>query len=467
VLQRQEYTEFAHEEETSFLQISHVLDLLRRRAWYFIVPFILLLGAGSVLTFAWPARYLAQGKILVSSQEIPKDLVRPTVATLANERIQVIQQRIMTRDNLLALNRKFHLSTGWEGAIKGTDIVDFIRQRTQINPLELSLPSERKDAIAFTVGFDYENPLIATKVANELLTMILGEDVRTRTNFAAETTKFLERDVDRIEGQLRSIDAAIVIAARSPKVTIAESDEAKELAALKAQLVTMRAVYADSHPAIRALKRKIEALEKSNAGPTALTPAATPASTPSQGATPGTATQQFATADGNPTVAGLVALGLDALQTKRASLKDELNTATQKLAAARLGESLERGQHSERLEVIEQPTVPTKPVSPNRPKIFAVVAAFAMLASAGILVGSEALNPAVRRSADLASLIDSHLIVAIPNIYTNADLRRKRRRILLWVSFAILLIAGAAATVYFVLPPWDILFQKVVTTVFG
>ena len=49
---------------------------------------------------------------------------------------------------------------------------------------------------------------------------------------------------------------------------------------------------------------------------------------------------------------------VDTLLTQRIGTRQELNVATQKLAAARLGENLERGQHSERLEVLEQPTLP-------------------------------------------------------------------------------------------------------------
>ena len=112
----------------------------------------------------------------------------------------------MTRDNLLALAKKFNITMGWQGLVSGSETVDFIRERTQIKPLEASLQGERKQAIAFSIGFEYENPQTATRVANELVTMILNEDVRTRTGFASETTKFLEREVKRLEDQLSSIN---------------------------------------------------------------------------------------------------------------------------------------------------------------------------------------------------------------------------------------------------------------------
>src|SRR4029078_6792640 len=85
---------------------AHIFAIIKRRALYFLIPFMLVSAIGAVVALAWPATYRAEDKILVQSQEIPSDLVRPTVVSLANERIQTIEQRVMTRDNLLAIANK-------------------------------------------------------------------------------------------------------------------------------------------------------------------------------------------------------------------------------------------------------------------------------------------------------------------------------------------------------------------------
>src|ERR1700757_1057704 len=102
------------QDQGQFVSLACMLDVLKRRLYYFIIPFLLILTIGALITAAWPAKYLSQSKILISSQEIPTDLVRPTVATLSNERIQYIEQRIMTRDNLVMIAKKFNLSMGWQ-----------------------------------------------------------------------------------------------------------------------------------------------------------------------------------------------------------------------------------------------------------------------------------------------------------------------------------------------------------------
>ena len=438
MLQNQAYQEqLAGDDLGQILTPAYIFALVKRRALYFLIPFILVFAIGAVVALAWPAKYLAQGKILVQSQEIPADLVRPTVVSLANERIQVIEQRIMTRDNLLAIAKKFQISkNSWQSLVSGTEIVDFVKERARIRPLVLTLGSDRKQAIAFTVGFEHEQPQVAMRVANELVTMILNEDVRARTAFANETTKFLERDVQRLETQISQLDAQI---AELRKGIPFDSgfDEGRGLVALKAELLIKSANLASSHPEIRSLKRKIEALENSkNTSDTDAAAGSTPTNEP----------------------------GLGSLETRRNSLKLELSTATQKLSVARLGEKLERGQHSERLQVLEQPTLPQKPVSPNRPKIFIIAFMAALMAGGGLAFAAEISDQSVRRSSDLYSIIDSHLIVAIPYIATRGEVRRKKRKTISGSAIVAALIIASLIALLFILPPLDIVFTKLMST---
>ena len=439
MLQNQAYQEqLAGDDLGQLFTPAYIFGLVKRRALYFLIPFILVFAIGAVVALAWPAKYLAEGKILVQSQEIPADLVRPTVVSLANERIQVIEQRIMTRDNLLAIAKKFQISkNSWQSLVSGTEIVDFVKERARIRPLVLTLGSDRKQAIAFTVGFEHEQPQVAMRVANELVTMILNEDVRARTAFANETTKFLERDVQRLETQISQLDAQI---AELRKGIPFDSgfDEGRGLVALKAELLIKSANLASSHPEIRSLKRKIEALENSkNTSDTDAAAGSTPTNEP----------------------------GLGSLETRRNSLKLELSTATQKLSVARLGENLERGQHSERLQVLEQPTLPQKPVSPNRPKIFIIAFMAALMAGGGLAFAAEISDQSVRRSSDLYSIIDSHLIVAIPYIATRGEVRRKKRKTISGSAIVAALILASLIALLFILPPLDIVFTKLMTTV--
>jgi protein tyrosine kinase modulator len=429
MLQKQSFQEqLPDEEDNSFLSLPHLMAIVKRRFVAFFVPFVVILAAGSAVALFWPATYLSQGTILVESQQIPSNLVEPTVAAATNERILAIEQRIMTRDNLLAIAQKFHMFTDWRQWLSGTDIVDFIRKRTVIKPVELKLgaPSRNGQVLAFTVGFEHEQPAVAAKVANELITMILREDVQTRTGFATETVRFLEQEVQQLEGQVSAIDSQIgkLRGQQADSVNPEALSAEKSLIALKQELAIKSATESNTHPEIQALKRKIKALEK---------------------------------------IAGdekVRTLGIDALESRRAAFKKDLINASEKLAAARLGESLERGQHSERLEAIEQPTLPLTPVSPNRPKIFAFALALALMAGGGLAFALEMFDTTIRSSTDLFKMVDRHLVVAIPYIATRAEERRKKRSVGLMVGLSMVVVAGGLAAAYFLLPV-DIIFDKI------
>jgi uncharacterized protein involved in exopolysaccharide biosynthesis len=441
MLQKYSVQEQAPQEQgTPFLSPAVILDIFKRRFFYFLIPFVLVFAAGAAVVMLIPAVYSAEGKILVESQQIPSDLVKPTVSALANERIQVISQRILTRDNLLSIANKYQLFSGRRKRMTGTEMVDWMRENTKIKPVDLKTTQLRQNpnstTLAFTVGFEHEVPATALRVASEFVTMILSEDVRVRTNFASETTKFLEREVRRLEVELANVEAKMAEIKRGqimPTTPSAATSGDQQLTNLRAELITKAATYSESHPEMKAIKQKIAALEK----------------------VMGTKEKEVqAEAD-----------GLEGLERRQSALEKNLESTGQKLTAARLGESLERGQQSERLEVIEQPTLPQKPVRPNRPKFLALVFVLSAMAGGGLVFMLEALQNTIYRTTDLFRIADSHLIVAIPYISTEAEIQRRRTRLILAIGIGLLVLIVATIIALFFLPPLDLLFNGVLAAV--
>src|SRR5258707_14336939 len=150
--------EFPEIDAGYLLQPAYYLALLRRRWPYFAVPFISVLLIGIAITFLWPATYLSEGKILVQSQQIPTELVRPTVTSAAQERIQVIEQRTMTRDNLLAIVDKFKLFPDQITLMSPTQTVELMKKRIKIEPVVLPLAfkgNSLNPTVVFSVRLEY------------------------------------------------------------------------------------------------------------------------------------------------------------------------------------------------------------------------------------------------------------------------------------------------------------------------
>lgn len=408
------------EDQAQSLNFSYYIDILKRRFFYFLVPFGLISILGLYFAAIQKPSYLSEGKILVESQVIAPDLVRPIVTATASERIQLIQQRIMTRDNLLSIANKFGLFPQQSG------ILDLMRQSVQIKPLEVDGPPRQgTPTIAFTVGFEYGIPELAMRVASEFVTLIVNEDARSRTSRATEAVKILTSETKDIEDKLESTQAQILEIARRPRDAVPEIPEQEKsqltaLAALRAELIQKTSVYSDAHPVVTALKKRIATMEKT------LTQS-----------TQSPAKAQSTQAD-----------DIEALKRQREALETRLAEANGKLATARLGERLDRDQQSERLQVIESPPLPQKPIKSNRLKLVGIAFAAAAMMGIGTVIAIELLDGTIRSRHQLTGVVARHLIVTVPYMTTRADITRARMKIVFGVVSVVLLVAvlGGLAT---------------------
>jgi uncharacterized protein involved in exopolysaccharide biosynthesis len=424
------------EQDRSYLlRPSFYWALFKRRWAYFVIPFVLISSVGVGAAYLWPAAYLSEGKILVQSQQIPSELVRSTVTSAAQERIQVIQQRTLTRDNLIAIADKFQLYPDKRTLMSPTELVALVRKNIKIAPVDLQLDFKQRSrtenpTIVFSVGFEYADGATASRVANELMTRILNEDLRDRTSRATDTTKFLSREVQRLQAENTALDNKIaqLRVSQGRPVASMKADQPSTLDQLKAELVQKSALYSDRHPQIQTLKRQIEAIEK--AAPVA------------------------STTDPNALAS------IDALTAQQEALQKNLDAASAKLAAARLGENLEKDQQSEKLEIIEQPTIPQEPVRPNRPKVAGLALALAFMAGAGLAFVVEISDKTIRRSSDIFGVVDSKLVVSIPYIMTTAEARGRKRLTMVLLLGSIIVLTSVVMVTYLFLPPLDLMIAK-------
>ena len=131
----QAHTRFEIEEET--LDPLYYFEILKKRKFYALISFIVVFAIGWAVAMLWPPTYLSEGKILVVSQQIPVDLVRPTVTATASERISTIEQRVMTRDNLLKIVDKYQMYADQRNRLSRTDLLDLMRTHASIKPVDM------------------------------------------------------------------------------------------------------------------------------------------------------------------------------------------------------------------------------------------------------------------------------------------------------------------------------------------
>ena len=296
------------------LDLKHIMKVLHRRAATLIGVMVVVTAIVGAVAYFLPPVYSSTATILVESQQIPNELARSTVTTNAVERMQIIQQRLMTRTNLLEIASKFDLFADTTVPMTSSEIVTEVRDSTAITRVKIPGKRQRGEvqALVFTISYENDNPATASRVANEFVTLILEQNIKSRVARASETQEFFEQETTRLKNELSQIETQIAafkqenagklptdlnynrelsinlqrqISAITNKINILEeqqrllteryaalgggtlidgtlSEEQILLNQLRQTLVSRRTKYQDSHPYVKLVLSQISKLEE-------------------------------------------------------------------------------------------------------------------------------------------------------------------------------------------------------------
>ena len=193
----------------SKLNIIDLLNGVKRRSKLVIVSFALIFVGFFLLAFLWPATYTSNGVILIEQQELPQELVRSTITSYADQRIQSLSQRVMTTENLNKLIKQFDLYADERKTRTREYVIDKMRDDVGFKIVSANVVDPRtgvpgKATIAFSVSYSSRSPVIASKVANELVSLYLQQNLENRKSRTQETTTFLSDEVARLDKDILS-----------------------------------------------------------------------------------------------------------------------------------------------------------------------------------------------------------------------------------------------------------------------
>lgn len=194
------------------MDLGFYFRIFLRRLPYFLVLLVLGTAAGLTLAVILPPVYEAEATLIVESEQIPDKLAASTVQTEATEQLQIIQQRILTRDILLEMANRLDIYAGSEFArMPADEKVEDLRNRISIVTTGGAASYNRPaQATIVTVGFEAPNARMAAAVTNELVTLILQENLEMRTTVAGQTLDFFTREVQRLDQDLARLSARIL-----------------------------------------------------------------------------------------------------------------------------------------------------------------------------------------------------------------------------------------------------------------
>ena len=184
--------------------IDEYIEILRRRIWYIIVPFVLIAAGATVYAYTAPRLYRAGTLVLVSPQKIPEAFVQATVTSPVEERLQSIAQEVLSRTRLEQIIAELKLYQKEQKALSREEVVALMQK-----DIKIELPTKRDERGSFRITYTGRDPNVVTTVANRLSSLFIEENLKIRELQAVGTTEFLGTELASAKKKLDELETAV------------------------------------------------------------------------------------------------------------------------------------------------------------------------------------------------------------------------------------------------------------------
>ncbi len=295
------------------LSVRDVARIVKRRKRAILIPALAVFLISVAIVIAWKPVYRSTSTILIEDQEMPREYVTPTLTSYAEQRLQTINQRIMSASRLIELINRFDLYADERKRLTTEEIIEEMRTKditfetVTADVVDPRTGRPTTATIAFTVSYEGRNPVIVQQVANALASLYLDENIKVVGQQTESAMKFLEdemkavqanlielekriaaykernpralpellqfnlqtldwseRNYDQLKDELRALQEResylqTQLASVAPETTNQDKDRLRELRVL---LVSLKARYSDEYPDVRRTKIEIAELER-------------------------------------------------------------------------------------------------------------------------------------------------------------------------------------------------------------
>jgi len=379
--------------------LAEYLEILRRRIWFVIIPFALVMAGASIYVITAPREYKASTLVLISPQKVPAAYVQTTVTSQVEERLQSIAQEIMSRTSLEKIITELKLYEEARKHLSKEETVELMRKNIKI---ELPTNKDRGEKNFFSISFIGNDPNTVTTVANRLSSLFIEENLKIRGQQAAGTTEFMVNELVEAKAKLDQLEARVAkYNRRTTRVVEDPQIESSEKDRLKGELEALRTKYTDNHPDVIAMKKKIDDLEKNK----------------NTNGSVAQANQRRVRVEQIP----LQEQDMGALGREYQSMKLTYEVLLKNKQEAQQAANLEKQQKGEQFRIIDPAIVPEKPFSPDVPKIL-LMSLFAGLASGlALAFMREQMDRSFHDADDVEISLGIKVMATIPKIEETAS----------------------------------------------
>jgi len=461
---------------TQVIKPEDIIKILLRRRWVIIIPFCLSMIIGIFLVLFLPKIYSAETLVLLQSQRVNTEFVRPITNADVDAMVNTISQQILSRSNLKKIIKEFKLFSGpklknmfWE------DKIADMRKRISTNVKRSR--DYRQGIESFIISFKGEEPEVVMKVTNALAKNFISENLQKRETYTKSTSESFDKELsvlkerlkeseqslkdfrkeysgglpEQLETNLRTIDRLSdqliskqqrlqdeknrlhdVENGLSERQVLQTTEEVETYDTsnyyqLVAQLRELKTRYTDQHPDIIRLKKRIANLDNE-------------AQTPEENLPYKNIRKEIKRLEAEVLDLMRKVSHYEDLVENTPKREQELtvfqrdfdninatyNSYLERKREAALAVNMEKKQKMEQFRIIDYASQPEKPSEPNMVNLFWIIIAAGLGIGGGLIFVLEYLDTSIRKPSDIEFYLGIPVLSTIPIIYQPRDIIKKR-----------------------------------------
>lgn len=186
--------------------IGDYAAIFSRRKKYFLIPLILIAAISAAFVAFLPPVYRSEATVLVENQSIPSDIVETTVTGYVQQRIQELQQRILTRNKLLEVAKDIGLVKHVWGnkPVETNEIVELMKDSVLVEMVDVKAGTRQSVVtVAFIISFEAGTAELAKAGASVISNAFVEGNAAIRNEQVKTVTVFLDKEAERLSSQIQ------------------------------------------------------------------------------------------------------------------------------------------------------------------------------------------------------------------------------------------------------------------------
>lgn len=212
-----------------------MLQIWSRRKWWLLAGFLLAVSTSASLIFSLPNLYRGSTTVLLGQDAIAGTFIAEGSTNQLDQRLHVIRQELLSREQLLELINRFDLYDGLRQAVPVEELLDRMRKDIHISQSttsQASLQQGQSAPMEVRIGYQGWSAEEVAEIANALAEIYREKYESIRFGQASRTTDFLREQLADVEARLNAQELAINVF-RSENLGQLPQQEGMNLASLE------------------------------------------------------------------------------------------------------------------------------------------------------------------------------------------------------------------------------------------